>query len=295
MRRALPSLLLLLVLASCRKTPVLPSGEVLHRAAVASQSLASAAYTVDGTLSFKNEEQEGQFHPILKGVLQDGGKQTQLQLRLTGTLTEGTVTYAISGKSDIVVASEEDAYLRLASLVVTPPYPLLNPDALASFLGTWWKLPVHKSENNHVSLGPDPRLLRAQAKVLRVTSERGIEKIHGTEAYHYGITLDREKLLAFLTEVANQKGEPPEHEQVRSQIEAYDVTGEVWIDVATFFLHRILWRITPRGAQDRSFTAAFTLDLTDHNAAPPVKPPTDARPFVPGAFLQPSFIPRTDG
>jgi len=60
----------------------------------------------------------------------------------------------------------------------------------------------------------------------------------------------------------------------------------LWIDAETFFVQKLSWDITSYPLQTGGDTSLdFTVTFTDHNAAPEITPPKDAKEFSPYELL----------
>ena len=283
MRRFLVCGSLLCVLASCAKPSGLPPEQVLQNAARASQELQSARYTLTSAFVSKTDDRVTDMDLTMEGVLQDGGSQTQLNVRFDGSLTEGEQRYDAKGEVDVIVAWENDVYVFLRSLSVRPEYPLFNKKAMERFMGTWWRIPTGEDQRVSSSMTPDPRLLRAQSEIVRVVKDRGIASINGREAYHYDVAMDLEKLAAFLKRVADERGETFDAAATKEFLSSLHASGELWIDTETFYLHRIVWNIP--SSEAGGLSGQLRADLRDHDAAPPVTPPAQYKTFSPLLLL----------
>ncbi|MBI1812425.1 hypothetical protein HY285_01580 [Candidatus Peregrinibacteria bacterium] len=285
MRRLTPSCAILcaLVLNSCAQRSLLPPAEVLHRAALASSTLRSATYTATADIAFGEKSSAVGGHLSLDGRLQDGGKQTQFHLIVTAHLGNGDAMHDVNADADVIVASPTEIYLRVNSVSVHPPLPAFSLDALNAFKDKWVRLPAAARPDGASTLTPDPGVLRAQSEVVTVTRDRGIESIDGHRAYHYDVSLDREKLLGFLRTSAAARSAAFDEANARSFVSAFDASGELWIDADRFFVDAVSWAIAPSAASAKTHPFSITVRaaLGDHNAAPPVSPPSSAESLSP--------------
>jgi hypothetical protein len=238
---------------------------------------------VTATADLERGETQGDLTLSLNGILQDGGKQCEFTARLAGDVVEGEQTYDVEGVADVIVVFDQEVYLRLQLLNVAPPHPLLQEEALKGFQGQWWKLPTPEKPSQTVT--PNPRLLKAQAEVIEITRDRGLETMQQRDVYHYDVILDREKLKTFLRGVAEERGEEFREAEAEEFLKGFETSGEIWIDAETFYVHRLVWNITP--AQKPVQKVSFTLraDLSEHNAAPLVTPPETFSEFSPLMFM----------
>lgn len=211
----------------------------------------------------------------LDGVLQNGGRSMQMATEIKGVLSSEAQTHALHALADAVTEQGTERYVRLRSLTIEPPHPSIVQESIVTVQGQWWRLAPGLSGGSALFMTPDPSLLRAQAEILRVTRDRGIQRIHGKDAYRYDVTVDPVRLLLYLQRVAEQSGQAFDRVEAAELLALYDATGELWIDAETFLPHRISWQVSLRADALRVF--ALTVDLTRHNDADPVRPPADAQ------------------
>lgn len=275
----------LLVLASCARPSTLPPDDVLRRASQATQDLASARYTIEGALtSGKDAGSHGTAN--IEGILQDSGKQTQFTLTLAGSFANEGRSYNANGSMEVIVVWNQELFLFLKDLVVEPAHPLLDRASVELFRGKWWKIPEASQGNAAITVTPDPRMLEAQAEVVKVDRDRGMMTIDGRSVYHYDVSLDREKLAAYMKRIAEERGETLSVEELQEKLQGLVATGELWIDAETFFVHRLTWNVRKEDPGDDSgFALTFTANLRDFNTAPFITPPKEFETFSPFMFL----------
>lgn len=275
----------LLMLASCARPSPLPPGVVLRRASQATQDLASARYAITGELT---SGKDGSSHgtATIDGVLQDSGKQTQFTLTLAGSFANEGRSYNANGSMEVIVSWNQELFLFLKDLVVEPAHPLLDQASVELFRGKWWKIPDATQDGASLSVTPDPRMLEAQAEVVKVERDRGMTTIDGRSVYHYDVSLDREKLVAYMKRIAEGRGETLSIEELQEKLQGLVATGELWIDAETFFVHRLTWNVRKEDPGDGSgFELTFTANLRDFNSAPFITPPKEFETFSPFMFL----------
>ncbi len=283
MRRLLPcGCAGLLLLSACAARSPLAPEDVLRKAALASSTLQSAAFTLHADLKLPSPTGTTAVSLAAKGVLQDGGRTAQFTAQATGSLPFQDGMHLFSGIGDVVAEWGRETYFRLQAVNADPPTPVLPADALRQALGVWWRVP---SGDPATPVGPDPRILNAQADVVKVTRDRGVQRIHGRSAYHYDVTLDPEKLIAFLQRIAEQDGKPFDRTKTLQDFQGYDATGELWVDAVSFYTHQITWDIRPKDPA-RGATITLSAELTDHDAAPAVHAPVQFKTYPPGRFLE---------
>lgn len=264
--RLLAAACAVVTLVSCRGEPGLPSAEVLDRAAEAARNLQSATFTAD--LSLKADTGiSGTVHA--DGRLQNGGDQWDFTLRAA---LGGGFMQNIDVTADVIVIEENEVYVRMQNAGNTAlPFPL-GPDAA----GLWLRLPsAGRQSPPAADVTPDPRLLAMQAGVVKVTKDRGIVRQGDRRVYHYDVATDEEKFRAFLKEVATERGEEMPEEELNRLLVDTQLTGQLWIDAETFEMLRVSWGATPR--TENGYEGSLTVELRDHNAAPPIVPPEGAQ------------------
>lgn len=283
-----------LMVACSRAVPsTVPPEEVLRRAAVASQSLTSARMTLSGEYAYRTAGADApavKGNVDLSGILQDGGRQAQLHVRLHADVRVSPgESFVLDGDGAVIVLEQDRAYLRVDALS-SDPDTLFAPELLQDVLGTWWELPPARETGAVAEITPEPRLLRMQSDVVTVERDRGEVSYAGQQAHHYEVRVDPVKLRAFLEEEARQRGASLDQQVLEGLLAGLAASGELWIDARTYALLRARWIIAdlPVNADGR-LSLELDLAFTDHGNAPPVRPPEDARPFqpIPGVPLFP--------
>jgi hypothetical protein len=179
-------------------------------------------------------------------------------------------------------------YLRIDELAVDPPHPSLSFAPLEAIRGRWVRMPASESSSLQTGVTPDPSFLRAQAQVITVTRDKGLQNIHGRDAYSYDVALNKEKLFAFLRASAAERNEAFDSSSAEAFATAFSATGGLWIDAADFFVHRLTWDMESKA--DDGLTAKIDVEFTDHNKAPGIVPPPQAELMSSGSLLAP-FLP----
>jgi hypothetical protein len=276
MKRILFSLIACSLLVSgCSKKSDLPPDQVLRKSAESVSSLNSAAFTVDASLMAPGNIQ---LSGNAEGTLQAGGKQFGFTLQLNGNVPSNKGLHALTANLDVAVAGENEVYVRIQSLAFTPHHPAFSEDRIQELSGVWWKLPGSSSATPTSTVSADPRLLQAQASVVQVTEDLGIESVDGRDTYHYKVALDREKLLAFLQATASAKGEAFNRASADMWANVLTGNGDLWIDHETSFVRRISWKFVGADAQ-MPISLSLVVNLTKQNIADPVAIPTEANPW----------------
>ncbi|MDA1208418.1 MAG: hypothetical protein O2904_00090 [bacterium] len=262
---------------------ILPAAEVLQKAALKSAELVSARYDAEGSFSLLHKDAQttkGTFS--LEGLLQDFGEKIALTVGVNAL--QGTAD--LQASIDLVVTGPDDIFLRANSWTGLMAQTLFREDLLKKFIGIWWVLPRDDSAVSPVQLTPDPRILQAQAEVVRITEERGFASIRGSECYRYDVEIDHEKLIAYLTELAESRGEDVNTGTTEEDLAGIDAKGQIWIDAESFLIRKLQWTVTvPMKTGAQSLFTSVTVDIFDHNNAPDVVPPADAKPFIPMQLL----------
>ena len=283
MKRFLLCSFTLLLLAACASGPVLPPDEVLKNAARTGQELLSARYNVDGSLAFTEAGVQKTALFTVSGILQNGGEQSSLVINMKGSFPEAGQTYNVEGSIELFVTFNQEMYVKLGALEVDPPHPLLNAEALAKFQGAWWKLQDDMMTGESVT--PEPSLLKAQSEVIRLVEDKGTETLDGRRAYHYLVTIDKEKLVQYLKSVSEEQGQAFDESATRAWADQYESDGEIWIDAETYHMLKIEWKIKQSEQGSAPLDAKVTIRFSDFNEAPTIAPPTDYQVFSPFLFL----------
>ncbi len=276
----------LLVLSSCAKQGAYPPDEVLRRAALASAQLQSALFDVhaDGDGLVSGSALRASL--ALQGTLQQGGKENAFHAVLTGNTDQKNIHYEFSADADVASAANGDMAFQMHTAAITPPSALLQDGMTEQLLGKWWSLPSGRKDAA-AAITPDPALLRAQSQVVKVTQDRGLETLDGDPMYHYAVAIDPAKLLTFLQQVAQEKGETFDAAQAAADLGKYRATGELWIDAQTWYVHRLSWDIrTVASSGPLVFHVTLTANLHDQDKAPAIAYPKDTTPFSLGALMQ---------
>ncbi len=216
------------------------------------------------------------------GTVQDGGEQMQATMKADGSLPKGGIAHDIHLDADVVSQWSEWLFLRVRRAQSAPALPGWRMDLFSSAHGGWMKIPLGSGSPVAMDVTPDPGLLRAQFAVLRVTNDLGTETLDGSATYHYEVAIDRPKLLEFMRQSAAANGEMFDAGREDAQLQAWRVSGEVWIDSRYYYLRRFIWRLQPDA---RCCALSFDVRLQNHNAAHPVTFPRDAV-IEPPNFLQ---------
>src|SRR3989338_9069275 len=271
------------------RKPSLSPEEVLQRTVVASRQMETARYTATGRLEWT--EEGGRTASVdlrMEGVLTDFGAQSQVMVDVDARVTDPEKGDTdIDGTLELIAASDREVYLFLHALAVQPATGMFLPDRIGQFAGKWWLLPAQGGGTpSEDALTPDPRLLQAQAQVISIEEDRGLQSVRGRDAYVYDIVLDQEKLLTYLRELAAVHGGTFDEENVRAFVTKLHASGELAVDAETFVIHRFVWEFEPVSVLDRGeLRARFDVQVRDHGWEMTITPPTDVLLFSPMVFL----------
>jgi len=263
----------------------MPPEEVLQNAVEESRKLQSAVF--EGTARFVMGNWNG--NADLEGVLQQGGRALKVGIDLDAvTESEGT-EHSVQAEGTLIVMEADTVYVLLDELQSQPVHPLLPEAARSALLGAWWELPHRGTmSGDTVPVTPDPGMLQAQVEVVRIVRDRGMATVSGNSVRHLEVEVDTEKLIAFLRQATQEASEPFNEEEIRGEVEAMSIEGELWIDTASFVVRQVSWHIVRSQEGDTAESALdieCTVRLDKHNKAPDIVPPADAQPLTPLAFF----------
>ncbi len=275
----------------------LPPEEVLRRAADATALLESAEYAAEGSFGTVSaiRSTTGTFR--MDGRLQNAGKQITFLADVTAQVEgHSSLPSAIAGAAEVVVISENEVYLNIRALSSQPEGTVFRPELVERFAGRWWLLPAGVSPAGAMSITQDPRMLQAQSKVVTVTRDRGIETLDGRDTYHYDVSLDTARLLAYISAHSAERGDTFDAESMLQYIQGIVATGELWIDAQTYFLQKIQWNIASVPYGDGGMLSlAAVIALRSHNSAPAIASPKEFTSFTPAALYAPPSNSRSMG
>ena len=260
--------------------------EVLQKAADATQTLESAQYTVQGSFDAAIDAQLAEGTVRMDGSLHDAGEQLHFRMDVMANIRDGKEEYTAQANLEVSLLSRDEVYMNVHSLSSEPPNAIFRSEVLRNLTDRWWLLPPGDTPPEAVGMPPAPRLLRMQSEVVTVAKDRGMETIDGKEAYHYDVTLDTEKLMGYLSTLAAERGEAFDVTDVKEDLSGITASGELWIDAETFYMRKISWNVQQipiKGGGTAS--ASVTITFRNHNAAPALEPPFEAKPFTPAIFF----------
>lgn len=257
----------LLLLLACTQ-PTLAPEEVFGRATTAIRGFTSADFTVHARSSY---EDETLWSADIDGRMASGG--TQISFHANAAMFEAG-SRAASFEGDVVIPSEGEVYLKADSLALGQG---LSP-FLSVITGTWWKLPETGSGASKNALTPDPSLLSMQMETVTLTKDHGTERINQRLAYKYDVTMDQEKLLAYLEKTERAKGTTFDRVEWQNYLNMRTINGTVWIDAETFLPDKLLWTIVSTDP-DEPNTIDLDVTFANHNKAVSIVPPATSSPF----------------
>lgn len=257
----------------------LPPDQVLQKATEAAGTLSSAHFvihaTVNGHTSFLPGSLDGTVDA--NGDMQNGGNQLSLTVNADIKRTADT-SNTFNVQADVVVAGQNDAYMRLNALTINPESSLLPTALVSQLLNQWWHMPARSSGSTvQQNVTPDPELLRMQTQVITVSKDDGMTSINGHSAYHYDVSIDQSKLATYLAEIARRQNAPSRTLDLSSM----NAQGQIWIDADTFLIHQLVWDISSKDPA-QPFHASITVTLTKQNQPVTIVPPANAKPFPAG-------------
>jgi hypothetical protein len=280
--RRFVALPLLLLFGACRvDAPALPFEEVLRNAVMVSQTVTSAAFRTDASIAFRGGsfgDGGGNLH--LQGTINDGG-------RLVATAVDGSLRFrdgegqdrTVRALLDTVSVNAQRFYLMIRSLVADPSGGIFDATTVQRLQGVWWEFSREGSEAD-LTVAPSIRLLQAQASVVTVTRDLGVDRVDGVPAYHYAVVLDPERFFVYMQALAEERGEQIDEQELRTQIQSLQATGELWISAQDFHLLRADWEIPSLRMTEGSLVRVESSTvLSQYGAAPAIQMPAQSQPF----------------
>lgn len=269
--------------------------EVLSNAAQVSMDLETVRYDFSGDVNLTDANDVATNGTVnVEGFLRDSGEQLQFTLDFNATTKYPEGDSVLSATVDVIVAGSDDLYVRLERYELEGANPFFNTELLGKFAGTWWKVPSRDNQVSAVSLTPNPRILHAQSQVISVVKDKGLATLQGRPMYHYDISLDQDKMVSYLRQIADEGNGEFDETAVRASLADLQATGEIWIDAESFVVQRLHWDLLQKvTSTSQQFHTSFTVNFSDHNNAPAIVPPTDAKEFTPLMFFGIPDIPET--
>ena len=266
---------------------LIPPEEVLSNAAQESLILDSVRYELAGSFDVMDTNSVVTTGNVrLDGVLQGAGEQIQFDAVITTNTAYGEGDSVLSADVSVIVGGRQDLFLNLTRFESDGPNQLFNDQLVETFSGKWWRIPTREDQLASTSVTPDPRLLNAQAQVVKVVKDRGMASLHGRTVHRYDVAIDHDKLVDYMRKAATDSGSPFDEDEVRSSIGDLDADGEIWIDAETYQVQRLQWDLSQGvGDTTKSANATFSVDFFDHNSASAIVFPEDAQEFTPFMFL----------
>ncbi len=258
----------------------LPNNEVLERATLASQTLASSAFSIsmNGTFTALETGQQVTGTFTSEGATDDHGKK--MSQHIEADLTWGGVTkpaHVLFAANTSVINSQ--TFFSIEKIQLEPNSAENMFSFLTPLTGKWWVMP--SSVTGSLNIAPDPNVLKAQAQVVRVERDEGIQKTENGYAYHYFVSLDQEKFQRFLKDAGQWD------ETQLENMKDLKATGELWIDAKTFYLESAVWKIESAPVMDGTLSATITIQLRDHDEAQDITQPESADVFPTEDFSLP--------
>ncbi|HVW66355.1 MAG TPA: hypothetical protein VHA78_01330 [Candidatus Peribacteraceae bacterium] len=280
MKRAFASACTLFLLASCIQQSPLPPDQVLQKATEEMGTLNSAHFNLHATVSGNTQILPANLDGVIdaSGDMQNGGNQLSFTVHADLQQASDSTT-RFNGQADIVVAGQNDVYMKLDSLTVTPESALLPQALILQLLDQWWHMPSGSGAIVQTDVTPDPNLLRMQTQVITVRKDDGMTSVAGRRSYHYDIGIDPDKLTQYMKEIErrrNSPGQPPDLSSLNAQ-------GQIWIDASTYDVRQLTWNLSSTNPA-QPFQATIVVTLTNQNAPVTITPPAGAKPFPVGGL-----------
>ncbi len=281
MKKIFPVACALFCLISCTRAGSLPPATVIEKAGQANQSLQSAIFTATTEFHGQTEMLAGTWDgtAIIAGTMANGGKQMRLGTNVSATnkLSETDSSHYQIG-ADLTIAGENEIYMRLNTLEITPPSTLFPPSVVTTLLNQWWLIPSGSGaqKTTATDISPDPALLRMQTQVITVTKDNGLVDIDDHTAYLYDITIDPVKMRAYLAEIYKSQGRTPNLQEMA--LSDMTAKGRIWIDESNFFIRRIVWDISSND-QTKPLQLRMDMSISKHNEPVVITIPQNPLPF----------------
>ncbi|PIQ76694.1 hypothetical protein COU78_05375 [Candidatus Peregrinibacteria bacterium CG10_big_fil_rev_8_21_14_0_10_49_24] len=286
------------VISACSQVSdvqILSPEEVLKNAAQVSMDLETVRYDLSGDVHIVDANDVPTNGTMtMKGLIRDSGEQLQFSVDFSATTKYPEGDSSLSATVDVIIAGSEDLFVRLERYDLDGTNPFFNPELLDKFTGTWWKVPSRDNQVSSVSLTPNPRILHAQSQVISVLKDKGLATLQGRKMYHYDVRLDQDKMVTYLQQLAGEAQGEFDEAAVRASLADLEAKGEIWIDAETFAVQKLHWDIRQKLTNtNQQIQTSFTVNFSDHNNAPAIVPPTDAKDFSPLMFFGVTDIPET--
>ncbi|MCK5020236.1 MAG: hypothetical protein KAS32_24570 [Candidatus Peribacteraceae bacterium] len=281
-----------LVIVSCTPAQeftgeILPSDVVMQNAATASLSLNSFEFNANANFKTNKigKEIDGNF--IVEGRSDSEGEQMALNINADIAMDLNNVKNNFIVDAEIIVLGPDEVYFLLNSFNSNGGSNDFLPAELINILvGKWWSLgsTISSKQGN---ITPDPKLLNAQAQVVRIEKEYPITLIDGSYNYHYSVVIDTDKLIDFLEEISQVKEMPFNKEKEQEKLNDIVATGELWIDAKTFITKKIVWNISSKeNTGEDDMQANINVTFSNWGNVEPISPPEDAKVFNPASLLE---------
>ncbi len=280
---AISSLGLLLTACSWSSRP--DPAELLSRAVRTTQGLHSVAFDLTASVRFWSLQLAVTGDLTASGALVSDGQLIRAAGAFQGELGAGDNTSPATVQAEIAHLANGEVDLRLQS-ASGPMIDLILPASLRSAATGQWRRIIRGSSGTVVN--PEPQVLDAQANALAVTDDLGRTQLRGVNVVHYQVTVDPEKLRAYLSRAAENRGERLADDALQTTVDAMQANGELWIDPATALVHRVRWSVSD--PVSKNLTLELTLDLHDHDLVLPIEAPTDVSDWPGLRAVLPSLL-----
>lgn len=255
----------------------LPADVVLKKAAQASVLLESARY--DMNIVF---ESVGSLNGIsageadITGSLHQAGEHIQSTIDLSAEIVEKAGNTLIQANVDLVVLGPREVYLRLNDFESDGQRVFLPPLLISAIKNSWLNLGPG-TPDGVAPVTTDPRVLQAQAEVVKVTEELPLDLVDDHITYHYRVKVDNEKLIAYITDLYRERGEEFDPEVIADEYKNFSASGELWIDAENYTMRKLYWELEPfTSSAGTSLAATIKARFYDFDDADPIMAPDSA-------------------
>jgi len=255
----------------------LPPEEVLMKSVIAAMQTESAKFDVEGNIQVNKPDSLINASAVIKGRQDAMGKQSHFSADIHLVSNNASESLSLDTKIKITTLGPDEIYLMVDELIADGENPLFSESLVKMFTGKWITVKSNESDMGNSTVSPDPRLLRAQAKVVRVKEELPFTSIDDNDTYHYSVSVDPEKLALYLEEVSKEQGEEFDSEMLMEMYNTLIASGEIWIDADTFNVRKIVWNIDSLITQDGTvISGEMDVMFSDFNNVEPILPPDES-------------------
>ncbi len=163
---------------------------------------------------------------------------------------------------------------------------MVPEEMVSPFVGTWWKLPVDKSNMPDEEETPDNRFeeIFGDSAFFTEVAYVGTEKVAGTNTYKYSFDLNSDAVLAYIIESNATSGMPITNEQIEEYSDVIDnmvFEGLLWVGQSDEILRKMSIKLSIENYEGVSFDGELIFELLNVNAKVSIPEPKDAVEFNP--------------